>query len=83
MVLNNESKLIFEKKRVIRSGLPTEAALKVLAEKIGRYDPLFKNKYVSIEQGVVEQYGAFLADSYAKRATLEFTRDRKSMSVLA
>lgn len=37
----NESKLIYdsEKKKVIRHGLPTEAALKVLAEKIGVVDP--------------------------------------------
>jgi len=28
-----------DKGRVQRSGLPTEAALKVLNEKIGRYDP--------------------------------------------
>lgn len=43
MVLNNESKLMWdnEKKRVNRTGLPTEAALKVLAEKIGKYDPAF------------------------------------------
>lgn len=45
MVLNNESKLLFDKNRVIRTGLPTEAAIKVLAEKIGRYDADFKNKF--------------------------------------
>lgn len=60
MVLNNDSKLIFDKNRCSRSGLPTEAALKVLAEKIGRYDPDFKNKFVPFEQGVVEQYGNYL-----------------------
>lgn len=38
MVLNNESKLLFDKNRVIRTGLPTEAAIKVLSEKIGKYD---------------------------------------------
>lgn len=37
MALCNESKLIWdnEKSRVYRHGLPTEAALKVLNEKIG------------------------------------------------
>lgn len=37
MALCNEAKLVFdkEKKRVTRHGLPTEAALKVLNEKIG------------------------------------------------
>jgi Ca2+-transporting ATPase len=32
-----------EKGRVNRSGLPTEAALKVVNEKIGAYDPNFKS----------------------------------------
>lgn len=82
MVLNNESKLIYDKNRVVSSGLPTEAAIKVLAEKIGKYDPDFKSKFVPVEQGVVEQYGQFLTSNFEKRATLEFSRDRKSMSVL-
>lgn len=82
MVLNNEAKLIFDKGRVNRTGLPTEAAIKVLAEKIGKYDANFKNKFVPVDQGNVEQYGAYLASNYEKRATLEFSRDRKSMSVL-
>jgi len=44
MSLCNESKLIYdtEKSRFIRHGLPTEAALKVLNEKIGACDPNFK-----------------------------------------
>ena len=44
MSLCNESKLMFEKDKVTRSGLPTEAALKVLNEKIGLIDPNFKDK---------------------------------------
>jgi Ca2+-transporting ATPase len=44
MALCNESKLLVEKGRVTRSGLPTEAALKVLNEKIGRYDNEIKMK---------------------------------------
>ena len=39
MSLCNESKLLVEKKKVTRSGLPTEAALKVLNEKVGAIDP--------------------------------------------
>jgi hypothetical protein len=31
-----------EKGKVVRSGLPTEAALKVLNEKVGFIDPAFK-----------------------------------------
>jgi Ca2+-transporting ATPase len=36
----NESKLLLDPKRntVLPTGLPTEAALKVLVEKIGKYD---------------------------------------------
>lgn len=40
--LCNESKLMWEKGKVTRSGLPTEAALKVLAEKVGLVDSSFK-----------------------------------------
>lgn len=45
MALCNESKLIWDNdsKRVVRHGLPTEAALKVLNEKIGIADPSFKD----------------------------------------
>ena len=39
MSLCNESKLLVDKKKVTRSGLPTEAALKVLNEKVGAIDP--------------------------------------------
>ncbi len=44
MSMCNESKLMWEKGKVTRSGLPTEAALKVLTEKIGLVDPAFQNK---------------------------------------
>lgn len=50
--LCNESKLLLKDGRVQRNGLPTEAALKVLNEKIGRYDPQFKNKFTSLTEGV-------------------------------
>lgn len=46
MTLCNESKLFIEKGRVQRSGLPTEAALKVLVEKMGNYDKNFKPRPV-------------------------------------
>lgn len=44
MALCNESKLIYDKdnKTVNRSGLPTEAALKALNEKIGLCDGNFE-----------------------------------------
>lgn len=78
--LCNEAKLLMEKGRVTRSGLPTEAALKVLNEKIAQYDPEFKG--VPFAQDV-EQYNNKVAEGFTKLATLEFSRDRKSMSVLA
>ena len=52
MSLCNESKLIVEKNKVIRSGLPTEAALKVLIEKVGQIDPEFKNKLKPINESI-------------------------------
>lgn len=44
MAVCNESKLVYDekKKTVTKSGLPTEAALKVLNEKIGRHHPEYK-----------------------------------------
>lgn len=77
MYLNNDSKLIKEKGRTIRTGLPTEAALKVLVEKIGKYEENMPNI-----PGTVETYGTYLSKGYKKLAVLEFTRDRKSMSVV-
>ena len=66
---------------VMPNGLPTEAALKVLAEKIGNYDKAFVEKKSSYTNDV-EKYAEFKKKEYTKLATLEFSRDRKSMSVL-
>ena len=60
MTLCNDSKLLIEKGRVSRSGLPTEAALKVLNEKIGCYDSRLQRKPV-LE--AVEQYNEYLSKS--------------------
>lgn len=79
MVLCNDSKLLIDKGRVSRSGLPTEAALKVLNEKIGRYDSSINFRPVL---DAVEQYNEHLVKNFKTLASLEFTRDRKSMSVL-
>eukprot|EP00827_Trimyema_finlayi_P005490 TRINITY_DN585_c0_g1_i3.p1 TRINITY_DN585_c0_g1~~TRINITY_DN585_c0_g1_i3.p1 ORF type:complete len:1064 (+),score=436.88 TRINITY_DN585_c0_g1_i3:64-3192(+) len=77
--LCNDAQLIFseEKKAIYQVGLPTEAALKTMVEKIGAYD----NK-ASKTGDDVEKYNNFIKNSFVKEATLEFTRDRKSMSVL-
>ena len=82
MSLCNDSKLLVDnnkKDKVTRVGLPTEAALKVLVEKIGKYD---KDIAFSQNSADPEAYNNFVANSFKKLATLEFTRDRKSMSVL-
>eukprot|EP00331_Platyophrya_macrostoma_P034737 CAMPEP_0176439360 /NCGR_PEP_ID=MMETSP0127-20121128/19894_1 /TAXON_ID=938130 /ORGANISM="Platyophrya macrostoma, Strain WH" /LENGTH=1040 /DNA_ID=CAMNT_0017823609 /DNA_START=27 /DNA_END=3149 /DNA_ORIENTATION=- len=81
MYMNNESKLLREKGRTIRTGLPTEAALKVLVEKIGKYSDDGGNAQDG-ENETIEKYGTKLSQNYKKLAVLEFTRDRKSMSVV-
>jgi P-type Ca2+ transporter type 2C len=77
MSLNNDAKLVLKDGKTARSGLPTEAALKVLVEKFRQYDDSAK-----VSQGDAEAYGNFLTANYKKLATLEFTRERKSMSVI-
>lgn len=77
MSINNDSKLLKKNNRVTRAGLPTEAALKVLVEKMKKYD-----ETVFQEEDDIEIYNNHLAKSYKKLALLEFTRDRKAMSVL-
>eukprot|EP01017_Pseudomicrothorax_dubius_P040984 TRINITY_DN650_c0_g1_i1.p1 TRINITY_DN650_c0_g1~~TRINITY_DN650_c0_g1_i1.p1 ORF type:complete len:1018 (+),score=363.95 TRINITY_DN650_c0_g1_i1:151-3204(+) len=77
MSVCNDATLVKKEHRVEIKGLPTEAALKVLVEKIGRYDRSFSG-WTSIEA-----YNTHISKDFEKRATLEFSRDRKSMSVLA
>ena len=60
----------------VRVGEPTEAALKVLVEKMGGPgSPSSQAERASF-------YSDQRAAAYSKEATLEFSRDRKSMSVL-
>ena len=63
-------------------GQPTEAALLVLAEKIGVQQPAQQRKIISNRQQVPIGACVEYAKGYTKLATLEFDRDRKSMSVL-
>ena len=78
MSLCNDSKLLRDTKgKASRVGLPTEAALKVLVEKIGAYD-----SDISSHPADLEFYNKHISKEFKKLATLEFTRDRKSMSVL-
>ena len=79
--LCNESSIEYngERDRFERFGPPTEAALRVLTEKIGHIDTNFQNVDAK-EQPM--QYNNLFESKYEKLATLEFTRDRKSMSTL-
>lgn len=76
--LCNAAAIRFVDGKYERVGEPTEAALKVVAEKIGLRDtPRTTDPVMACTQA-----NAFWAQQYPKRATLEFSRDRKSMSVL-
>lgn len=66
-----------------RNGEPTEAALKVLAEKIGLPDKA--ENLARMKKKPIEKYqdvSAYYLNKYPKVRTHEFTRDRKSMSVI-
>lgn len=74
----NEAVLEYKDGQYTRSGEPTEAALKVLVEKMGApgiikaSDPFL----------MVRQCNDYWESQYTKLAVLEFNRDRKSMSTL-
>lgn len=64
-------------------GQPTEAALKVLVEKLGHHDDSTRSQIAALAPA---QRSQAVSETYAKAVprllTLEFSRDRKSMSVL-
>jgi Ca2+-transporting ATPase len=80
--LCNDARLDFKHGVYKAIGQPTEAALLVLAEKIGLGDAAAQQRIRANREddptGVCSMYGS----RYQKLATLEFDRDRKSMSVL-
>ncbi|KCV68436.1 Ca2+ transporting ATPase, sarcoplasmic/endoplasmic reticulum [Fonticula alba] len=64
-------------------GEPTEAALKVLAEKVGSYDAALNRHLPGMgPEKRVQAVNAHIAAGHERLVTLEFSRDRKSMSVL-
>lgn len=77
-------------------GEPTEAALKCLAEKMGTDSPTFNKQHISSFPTIKAleklspaekatkcgQVSDYVESKYERTATLEFSRDRKSMSVL-
>jgi len=76
--LNNRSRILFENGAFKMQGEPTEAALKVLAEKLGSFSGQgttdFKNQPMA--------YQEFLDRSVKKIATLDFSSERKTMSTI-
>ena len=76
--LNNKANLVYEEGKFNKQGEPTEAALKVLAEKLGRYDATFKGFGDATKNP--QAYGNHLASKYEYIAALDFTSERKTMS---
>jgi len=82
----NESRLSVDADgRFIRAGEPTEAAIRVLVEKLGCPDLTKTARCLNASTRRKEDamvFSDYWTSSLRKRAVLEFTRDRKSMSVL-
>lgn len=67
----------------VRVGEPTEAALRVLVEKLQSDDPEYNETLADMgHQDRSEAVNRVIEDRFDKLATLEFSRDRKSMSVI-
>ncbi|KAF2967275.1 hypothetical protein GQX73_g6297 [Xylaria multiplex] len=77
--LCNDAQLMYDARSATFSnvGEPTEAALRVLAEKIGPQPPADTKS-----EDCVHHASAWYEKKYPRLATFEFSRDRKSMSVL-
>ncbi|KAF4657233.1 hypothetical protein FOZ61_006409 [Perkinsus olseni] len=74
-----------KKPKIRRTGEPTEAAIRVLAEKIGCPDKALNRRCLQSEDRSAKDLQAFShywANLCSPVATLEFTRDRKSMSII-
>ncbi|KAF4317053.1 hypothetical protein BBO99_00006355 [Phytophthora kernoviae] len=85
--LCNESAIEYLEGKYVRVGEPTEAALKVLVEKIGfPQDSTKQAELDSLRQSdpakAAQYTSAYFEEQNKKLAVLEFSRDRKSMSVL-
>jgi len=83
----NQARLSYDSKeaRFIRAGEPTEAAIMVLVEKLGCPDEATHKRCYQASTRTSSDAMAFSnywTSRCTKHATLEFTRERKSMSVL-
>jgi Ca2+-transporting ATPase len=75
----NDSKIEYKNGKYVRIGEPTEAAIRILVEKLGGKDGA---KSAMNPQEDVCVHSTYWNSLVKKEATLEFSRDRKSMSVL-
>ena len=83
--LCNEAKIAFDSKNGTYSsvGEPTEGALRVLVEKIGTPESDFNQKRQTLSvQDKLQHACKYYEDQCSIQSTYEFSRDRKSMSVL-
>ncbi|KAK2460569.1 hypothetical protein APHAL10511_007039 [Amanita phalloides] len=83
--LCNDAKIVYhpDKQSYSNVGEPTEAALKVLVEKIGCRDQKLMQSLSSASPDVrVNAVNDYIERSIPRLLTFEFTRDRKMMSVL-
>ncbi|KAG8824868.1 hypothetical protein FRC19_000922 [Serendipita sp. 401] len=84
--LCNDSRIVFNTERNAYQNLgePTEAALKVLAEKIGYPCPKYTESLSTMEPSIRSSAVSTRYESDLTRIlTFEFSRDRKMMSILA
>ena len=83
--LCNDSQLAFDSRNGTFSnvGEPTEGALRVLVEKIGSPEPAINQRVRQLPlQERLHSASKYYEDQNPRQATYEFSRDRKSMSVL-
>ncbi|KAJ6455749.1 hypothetical protein C8R45DRAFT_586858 [Mycena sanguinolenta] len=81
----NDAKIVYNEDKAVYSnvGEPTEAALKVLAEKLGCRDAEITKSLPSLSPIVrASVVNEFFERSIPRLLTFEFSRDRKMMSVL-
>ncbi|KAI5779486.1 hypothetical protein EDC01DRAFT_621435 [Geopyxis carbonaria] len=82
----NDAVIAFDAKSASFSnvGEPTEGALRVLVEKLGNPDsPASENTIAKASEERMDEVNRYYESIYPRLATYEFSRDRKSMSVLA
>ncbi|TPX40838.1 hypothetical protein SeMB42_g05849 [Synchytrium endobioticum] len=94
--LCNDAKIVYDQEadQFLKVGEPTEAALRALVEKLGTDSPDFNQQIPIIQTSVdLAQLSAreklwrsgqaceYVESKYKKHTTLEFSRERKSMSV--